>query len=205
MPTNNNIQFAIHNKQDAVHIDESLWTRAFNYAVKKLQIEYHRAMIDCFFVRKDIERIIKFKHFSAGASSATQKGAMFYVVAESFLTDGSMVKTFFHEMMHVKQLVMGELKVTPHRLYWKKEIWDRHEYSFAPWEEQARAFADTAYDKFLRQKVTRLMADDNVHAYDPSITKLQKMFPVDDVYRITQEVHRELENRQSSISNFTGE
>jgi hypothetical protein len=126
---------------------------------------------------------------------------MFYIVTERFLTDGRMVMAFFHEMTHVKQLLMRELIVKPRHQVWKGEKWDRREYSFAPWEEEARAFADKAYNNFLRREVTCLMADGTVHAYDPAITKLLAMFPVDDVYRITQELHRERENGQSSIGN----
>ena len=201
LPLPSSIRFFIHNKQDGVAIDESLWTRAFGYAAKELRIEYHRARIDCLFVPMRVERKIKFKYFSAGASGITHVGAMFYVVAERFLPQGSMIKTFFHELTHIKQFVMHELKVTRLSFHWNKEIWDRREYSFAPWEEEARAFADKAYLAFLRQQVTRLMANDKVHAYHPALLKLKAMYPEDEVYQITQELHRDRDNRQSSISN----
>src|SRR6516162_2285093 len=145
LPLPSSIRFFIHNKQDAVAIDEPLWTRASDYAAKELRIEYHRARVDCLFIPKEVERKVKFKHFSAGASGITPVGAFFYVVAERSLPKGSMIRTFFHEMTHIKQLLMRELKVTPRRYIWKREIWDRREYSCAPWEEEARAFADKAY------------------------------------------------------------
>jgi hypothetical protein len=54
-----NIQFAIHNKQEVVHIDEPFWNRAFNFAIQDLQIEYHYAMIDCVVIRLNMERKVK--------------------------------------------------------------------------------------------------------------------------------------------------
>jgi hypothetical protein len=200
MPTN--IQVAIHrNKKVAVYFDEQLWAGALDYALKDLQIEYLRARIDCLFIPVSMERKVKFKYFSAGASGVTPVGAMFYVVAERFLTNGSMVRTFFHEMTHVKQVLMRELIVKPRHFVWKKEKWDRREYSFAPWEEEARAFADKPYLAFLRQQVTRLMADESVHAYHPALLRLKAMYPEDEVYQVTRELHRDRGNRQSSISN----
>jgi hypothetical protein len=194
-----NVNFAIHrNKNVVVYIDPQLWESAFNYAMKNLQIEYLHARIDCLFIPMNMERGVKFKYFSAGATGTTDKGAMFYVIAEKFLTDGSMVRTFFHEMTHVKQLLMRELIVKPRHQVWKGEKWHRREYSFAPWEVEARAFADKAYDGFIKQEVTKRMANDNVHAYHPAIISLHEMFPPDDVFRITQELHRERESRQQN-------
>jgi hypothetical protein len=193
------MKFKIQNMQEAVPIDEVFWNRAFNYASRELQIEHHCARVDCYFIPLDLERKVKFKHFNLGATEVTEHGAMFYVVTAKSLTNGSMVKTFFHEMTHVKQLLMRELiQKTRHRV-WKGEKWDRREYAFAPWEMEANTFSDNAYETFLRREVTRVMAKESVHAYHPYITKLRSMFPEEEVFRLTQELHRDRE-RQAIVS-----
>jgi hypothetical protein len=190
------MKFEVHNKQETVSIDDAFWNRAFTFASRELQIEHHHAMVACVFIPLDLERTVKFKAFSLGATGLSEDGAWFYVVAAKSLTDGRMVKTFFHELTHVKQLLMGQL-INKHRhIVWKEEgkkeeKWDKREYSFAPWETEANAFSDKAYEAFLRREVTRAMADKNVHAYHPAILQLQCMFVQDDVFRLTQELHRE--------------
>jgi hypothetical protein len=147
-----------------------------------------------------MERAVKFRYFSLGATGLTDLGAMFYVVTEDFQTDGSMVKTFFHEMTHVRQLLMGDLKHKRRNIVWKGENWDKREYAFAPWEKEANAFSDKSYVAFLRREVTRLMRDENVHAYHPSVQRLRHMFPQGDLYRLTQELHRERERQTLALS-----
>ena len=68
---------------------------------------------------------------------------------------GQMIKTFFHEMTHVKQHLVGELIDKPRHRMWKGEKWDNKLYSDAPWEVEARTFSDVAYYKFLRCEVNR--------------------------------------------------
>jgi hypothetical protein len=189
------MKFIIHDEQSAIDVDESFWNRAFNYASRELQIEYHCAEIDCFFIPLNMERAVKFKAFTLGSTGLTDLGAMFYVVTEDFLTDGSMVKTFFHEMTHVRQLLMRDLIPKSRSIVWKGEKWDKREYAFAPWEKEANTFSAKSYDTFLRREVTRLMQDENIHAYHPSVRALRRMFPQDDVFRLTQELHRERESR----------
>jgi hypothetical protein len=201
------MKFTICNKQNAVSIDEDFWKRAFNYAATELGIEHHRAEVACFFIPMEAERGIKFKMFSLGATGLTYEGAMFYVVsttpptAADFLfehqesNNGRMVKTFFHEMTHVKQLLMGELIPKQRRRYliWKGEKWDNREYSYAPWEVEAAAFSEKAYQQFMQREVNRVMQDENVHAYHPSVRQLCLMFSEDEVFHLTQGVYKERE------------
>jgi hypothetical protein len=144
--------------------------------------------------------MVRFKHFSFGAAGLTERGAMFYVVAGAHLAPaGQMVKTFFHELTHVKQLLMGELIEKRRIVVWRGEKWDKREYAFAPWEVEANRFSDKSYDRFLRREVTRIMADENVHAYNVHAA-LHGVFPDDDVFRLTQELHREREKRALASS-----
>jgi hypothetical protein len=155
------MKFTIHNKQKAASIDESFWKRAFNYAATELQIEHLCAEVHCFFIEMKTEREVKFKGgLSLGATGLVEGGAWFYVVstpgmecphfpdrdlairASSSSNRSQMVKTFFHEMTHVKQLLIGELILKPRYWRWKGEKWDRREYSFAPWEVEAQTFSD---------------------------------------------------------------
>jgi hypothetical protein len=104
--------------------------------------------------------------------------------------NGRIIKTFFHELTHVKQLLMGDLVIKPRHILWqKKEKWDKREYSYTPWEGDARTFSDESYETFLRHEVTRLMADESIHAYHPSMRKLSRIFVPDDVLRVAQELH----------------
>jgi len=192
------MKFTIYNEQTVVAIDEEIWNRAFNYAVKELQVEYHRAAVTCFFIPFR-DRMIKVKPFTSGGTVLTEQGALFYIVAAKTFTDGRMVKTFFHEMAHVRQLLMGDLIQKPRHTRWKGEKWDKKEYSFAPWEKEAEAFSVKAYDRFLRLEVTTLMADESVHAYHPSMSKLYRIFPQDDVFGVTQEMHRQRESKAKSL------
>ncbi len=210
------MKFTIYNKQNAVSIDEDFWKRAFNYAARELQIEHHHAMVECVFIPVNFERMVKFKTFSLGATDLTEQGAWFYVVTDVPISanvravqaivadhqrsnEGRMVKTFFHEMAHVKQLLMRELINKPRSIVWKNEKWGRREYAFAPWEQEANTFADRSYDKFLRLEVNRVMQDENVHAYHPAVRQLCVMFSQDEVFRLIQELHKERE-RQALLS-----
>jgi hypothetical protein len=207
------MKFTIGNKQTTVSIDEDFWKRAFNFAARELQIEHHCAEVDCLFIPMEAERKIKFTGaMSLGATGLAKDGAWFYVVAtpganfleRTFISGNprnysQMVKTFFHEMTHVKQLLMGELILKPRCWMWKGEKWDRREYSFAPWEVEAQTFADKAYAKFQQGEVSRVMRDDDVHAYHPSVMQLCHMFPKEEVLCLTQEVYKERE-RQALLS-----
>jgi hypothetical protein len=200
------MKFTICNKQNAVSIDEDFWKRAFNYAARELQIEHHRAEVGCLFIPMYLERKVKFEGgFSLGAAGLLNDGAMFYVISSTGLAStglastGQMLKTFFHEMTHVKQLLMRELIQKPRHLVWKGEKWNKREYAFAPWEEEANAFSDKSYPKFLRREVNRLMQDESVHAYHPAVKQLCLMFPQDEVFHLTQGVYKERE-RQALLS-----
>jgi hypothetical protein len=192
------MKFSIRNHQEAVSINETFWNGAFTYASKELNIEHHHAEVVCFFFPMSTERKVKFKLFSLGATGLTDLGAMFYVLSGG--PAGRMIKTFFHEMTHVKQLLMGELVEKPRHRLWKGGQFDKKEYADAPWEKEANAFSDKAYEQFLRREVTRVMADESVHAYHPAILQLRCMFVQDDVFRLTQEVHREREKHALASS-----
>jgi hypothetical protein len=208
------MQFTIHNKQNTASIDEEFWKRAFAYAAKELQIEYHSAEVHCLFIEMEMERTVKLNGGAMilGATALLPVGAGFYVVATSGHSfpqfagigvddhnQGQMIKTFFHEMTHVKQLLVGELIVRPRHRKWKGEKWDNREYSFAPWEVEANAFSDKAYAKFQEREINRVMQDATVHAYHPAVMQLCAMFPKDEVFGLTQKVHEERE-RQALLS-----
>jgi len=184
----------------------AVWDRAFQHAARELQIQHHHAKVDCFLIPRPVERKVKFKHFTFGKTSLVGNkkgqitGVMFYVVAQAA---PFMIKTFFHETTHVKQLLMEELTMNRRNILWKPygskepaEKWDKREYSFAPWEEQANAFSEKAYTAFLRREVTRQMKDESVHAYHVAAA-LRFIFPQEDVFRVTQELHRDREERVS--------
>jgi hypothetical protein len=188
------MNFKVFNNQKLVPISEAFWTSAFDYASRELQIEHHRADVVCAFIPTDLERKVKFKHFALGATDLHQGGAWFYICTGAPV-EGYMVKTFFHEMTHVKQLLMGELIVKPRSYVWKTEKWDKREYSFSPWEIEANEFSKKSYKCFLRREVTRRMQDKNVSAYHPSIRELRSVFAQEDVFRLTRELHREREKQ----------
>lgn len=195
--------FRVCNKQTLVPIDEAFWDRAFNYASRELQIDCHHAEVVCLFIPLVLERKIKFKHFSLGATGLTETGAMFYVVTAAANLDvpaGYMVKTFFHEMTHVKQMLMGDLIEKARTFVWKGEKWNKREYAFAPWEIEANTFSERLYERFLRREVTRRMQDENVNAYHTSILELRSLFAEEDVFRLTRELHRERDRERDALA-----
>jgi hypothetical protein len=203
------MQFIVSNRQTCISIDDDFWKRAFTFAAKELQIEYHCANVICAFIEMNMERnVINPGVMTLGATIPCDDGIFFYVVATEAhpapqfagigmpdRNQGQMVRTFFHEMTHVKQFLTGELIQKARHRKWKGEKWDNREYSFAPWEVEARAFADKAYDKFQVREVNRVMQDDSVHAYHPSIVQLCFMFPKDEVFHLTQKVCKDRERR----------
>src|SRR5438874_1629019 len=83
----------------------------------------------------------------------------------------------------------------PRSTIWKGEKWsNRREYSFAPWEIEANERADQLYEGFLRREVIQAMGE-NANAYTTAHA-LRFAFPLDDVFRHTQELHRERERRE---------
>jgi type IV secretory pathway VirB9-like protein len=68
--------------------------------------------------------------------------------------------------------------------------------AFAPWEMEADTFSERSYERFLRREVTRRMQDESVTAYHASVLDLRFVFPQDDVFRLTQELHRKREMSQ---------
>lgn len=177
------MKFTIYNKQNVVFIDEEFWKRAFNYAARELQIEYHHAEIDCYFgpVAMGINK--KFKGvFKLGFVVEYQKGPVIFLVAiPDLMKTGQMVKTFFHEMTYTKQYLNEELIDKPRHRVWKGEKWPNKEYSDAPWEVEANACSDKFYAKFLAQEVTRAMRKD-ANAYQ-SVMRLHSVFPAEEVHR----------------------
>jgi hypothetical protein len=183
--------FKLVNKQSDVPVDESFWGRAFNYAARELEIEHFAAGVGCIFI--PFART-KTQPADVGGTYSCEYGAVFYVKAqqgdkrmavlrtfgEPYASDGRMVRTFFHEMAHVKQLLQMELVTKPRSRIWKGQKWNKKEYSFAPWEVEAEEWEEKLYRSFLRREVKRQMQHPDANAYTVA-SALGYVFPQDDV------------------------
>lgn len=71
-----------------------------------------------------------------------------------------LMKTVAHEMVHVMQYAMGELRVEGKKFYWKGERYKtgdpitRAEYYSFPWEVQAYGLENALYYGFEEQELT---------------------------------------------------
>jgi hypothetical protein len=159
-----------------------------------VHIEYHQAEVDCVFHPMEAAINKKFKGvFTLGYAEEYAEGPRVNLVAISdLMKTGQLVKTFFHEMTHVKQYLYGELEQKRSHRVWKGTKWPNKEYSYAPWEMEARAFSDKFYEQFLQREVNRVMQN-GVNAYHPSVARLRAVFPTEEVFRLTQKAHQERE------------
>lgn len=107
-------------------------------------------------------------------------------IKEGFYEQWPLLETFYHELTHAKQLLTGELVVRPRSRVWKGQRWGTKEYSFAPWEEEARREATRLREGFKRTEVIQQMRQPDANGYVVAHS-LKLLLPVDEVFAITQQ------------------
>jgi hypothetical protein len=190
----------IANNQQDIPIDEPIWQRAFAYAARELEIEGFATEVWCVFIRFDVPKI---QPIAVGYTDQTEDGRYFFcvrAVGKDAALDalgvqfgcprqgdlGQMIKTFFHELVHVKQLLKGELVIRSRYTLWKDQKWRKREYSFAPWEQQAAEGENRLYQGFLKYEVKKRMREPGANAY--TVAEELRIFPKDDIFRVTAEI-----------------
>jgi hypothetical protein len=62
------------------------------------------------------------------------------------------IKTLLHELTHLRQWVVGSLRVRYGKLCYSKEPVQKYEYWYQPHEIEAREQEETLYLEYLREK-----------------------------------------------------
>jgi len=66
-------------------------------------------------------------------------------------------KTLFHELVHVKQYALGEMRerhlLTGHSISWKGTDHTKTSYRQSPWEKEAYKMQNQLYKKFMKEVV----------------------------------------------------
>ena len=64
------------------------------------------------------------------------------------------IKTILHEMVHVKQYALAEMREAytndKHRIYWKGTDHTKTAYTKSPWEKEAYRLQEKLYTKFMK-------------------------------------------------------
>ena len=77
----------------------------------------------------------------------------FEIELNSRLRQKNMLKTLFHEMVHIKQYVHGDLKYKGTVCYWKN-VENNEEYKNQPWEIEAFKLEELLYDEYINSQQT---------------------------------------------------
>jgi hypothetical protein len=71
------------------------------------------------------------------------------------------IKTIMHEMVHVKQYALAEMRESygndKHRIYWKGTDHTKTAYTKSPWEKEAYRLQDKLYEKFMKEAMSDMI------------------------------------------------
>lgn len=76
----------------------------------------------------------------------------FLIELDTYMDKKDYVITLLHELCHVKQFVLGELKIKSCKRYYKGECVEDLEYLEQPHEIQAHLHEDILYQEYLKDK-----------------------------------------------------
>jgi hypothetical protein len=115
--------------------------------VRKTYFPRHRSVnINFDLTRKDID-------YAYHASCYSWSPRRFHIVVHDIINIKDFIQVLIHEMVHVKQYVLGELNDKPvgdsFKIYWKKEDHTDTPYYKQPWEIEAYQLQKDLYVKFL--------------------------------------------------------
>jgi hypothetical protein len=80
------------------------------------------------------------------------KPRTFEIFADKSISDKMFIQTILHEMVHVKQYVLGELcerYQNKYKLLWKNRDYTEADYDDQPWEKEAHRLELPLYKKYI--------------------------------------------------------
>lgn len=76
----------------------------------------------------------------------------FLIELDTYMDEELYVKTLLHELVHLKQWVLGSLRAKGGKMYYGKECMEDYDYWYQPHEIEAREQEETLYLEYLFEK-----------------------------------------------------
>jgi hypothetical protein len=76
----------------------------------------------------------------------------FLIELDTYMDEESYAKTLLHELVHLRQWVVGSLRQKRGKMYYGKEPVENYEYWYQPHEIEAREQEETLYLEYLFEK-----------------------------------------------------
>lgn len=81
----------------------------------------------------------------------------FFVLVQAGMDEKHIVKFIAHELVHVRQVLEGSLKILDEVVIWRDKSYphpefESDEYFLAPWEMEARALEDWVFHKWVNNE-----------------------------------------------------
>ena len=76
----------------------------------------------------------------------------FLIELNTYMDEELYIKTLLHELTHLRQLVVGSLRLRSGKMYYCKECVEDYEYWYQPHEIEAREQEETLYLEYLFDK-----------------------------------------------------
>lgn len=76
----------------------------------------------------------------------------FVIELQTYMDEELYIKTLLHELVHLRQWVMGSLRFRYGKLCYSKEPVEKHEYWYQPHEIEAREQEETLYLEYMFEK-----------------------------------------------------
>lgn len=129
------------------HLDEAIY-----WALNELKIVDSKHVINVNVTKKALTEY-KAHGFLTEIISSKGKLKLFEVLINPDQNKSELIKTLFHELVHVKQITKGELKFETERSsFWKGKLVHPNRfkiYKNIPWEKEAYDMEEKLYRKYL--------------------------------------------------------
>lgn len=76
----------------------------------------------------------------------------FLIELDTYMDEETYTKTLLHELVHLKQWVLGSLRAKGGKMYYGKECMEDYDYWYQPHEIEAREQEETLYLEYLFEK-----------------------------------------------------
>jgi hypothetical protein len=82
----------------------------------------------------------------------TRRPREFLIELDTHMSEELYIKTLLHELTHLRQWVVGSLRIRYGKLCYSKEPVQKYEYEYQPHEIEAREQEETLYLEYLQEK-----------------------------------------------------
>ena len=82
----------------------------------------------------------------------TYRPREFLIELDTYMCEEMYIKTLLHELTHLRQWVLGSLRMRRGKMCYGKECVENYEYWYQPHEIEAREQEETLYMKYLTEK-----------------------------------------------------